>query len=53
MFGNSNQTPGNLPPPQFNPQTGQPNITRAQIIYPISQQGSFFLSPFNMYDNNF
>lgn len=40
MFGNNNQVPVNMPPTQFNPQTNQPNITRAQIIYPISQQGS-------------
>lgn len=42
MFGNNNQAPLNMPPGQFNPQPNQPNVTRAQIIYPISQQGAFF-----------
>jgi len=47
MFGNNNQVPVNMPPTQFNPQTNQPNITRAQIIYPISQQGIFFFRSLN------
>lgn len=42
MFGNTNQPQGTIPNNMSNSQGIQPNVTRAQIIYPISQQGEFF-----------
>lgn len=43
MFGNPTPNSSNGIPATINSQTGQPNlnlnVTRAQIIYPMSQQG--------------